>query len=87
MRGQAIILFYHSLWALLLPSPFQGLDLPRQIPLAMGGAENVDKGEAPKDGIGSDKITHFKPSNLESLISNPTGALIYRGSLFVEREM
>jgi hypothetical protein len=84
MRGQAIILFHHSLWALVLPSLFQGFDFPRQIPLAIGDAEDVDEGKAPKDGIGGGKITHFKTSNLQSQI--PTGALIYRGSLFVKRD-
>jgi hypothetical protein len=45
-------------------SSFQGFDLPHQTPLAIGDAENVDKGETPKDSISGDKITHFKTSNL-----------------------
>jgi hypothetical protein len=54
-------------------SPFQGFDFPHQILLPIGDAENIDKGEAPKDGISGEKITHLKTSNLI-----PTRALIYR---------
>jgi hypothetical protein len=44
-------------------SLFESFDLPRQIPLAIGDAENVDEGKPPKDSISSDKITHLKTSN------------------------
>jgi hypothetical protein len=56
-------------------SPFEVFNLPCQIPLAIGDAENVDEGETPKDSISGDKITHFQPPidqipNLDWVVSS-----------------